>query len=67
MPEWLVKKYLRCMLLAMTAKDPTDRKTKKKKKGGRAPLTRERVLGAALRMADRDGLEVLSMRNLARR
>ncbi len=49
----------------MTAKDPTDRKTKKKK-GGRAPLTRERVLGAALRMADRDGLEALSMRNLAR-
>ena len=52
------------MLLAMTAKDPTDRKTKKK--GGRAPLTRERVLSAALRMADRDGLEALSMRNLAR-
>lgn len=31
----------------------------------RTPLTTERVLRAALRMADRDGLDSLSMRNLA--
>jgi AcrR family transcriptional regulator len=39
-----------------------------KKKGRaprRAPLSRERVLQAALAMADADGLEALSMRNLA--
>ena len=32
----------------------------------RAPLSPERVLGAALRMADADGLDALSMRNLAK-
>ena len=32
----------------------------------RAPLTPEKVLRAALKMADKDGLESLSMRNLAR-
>ncbi len=37
-----------------------------RKKGNRPPLTREKVLSAALRMADEDGLETLSMRNLAR-
>jgi AcrR family transcriptional regulator len=30
----------------------------------RAPLTRERVLGAAISLADRDGIESLSMRKL---
>jgi AcrR family transcriptional regulator len=40
-------------------------KQPKKKQPARAPLTRERVLAAALKMADRDGLEALSMRNLA--
>lgn len=39
------------------------RKTSAKK--ARAPLTRERILAAGLRMADRGGLEALSMRNLA--
>ncbi len=38
-----------------------ERKISKK----RAPLTREKVLSAALRLADKDGLETLSMRNLA--
>jgi AcrR family transcriptional regulator len=37
-----------------------------RKKGARAPLTRAKVLGAALRMADKGGIESLSMRNLAR-
>ena len=32
----------------------------------RAPLTKERVLEAAVRLADRDGIEALSMRTLAR-
>ncbi|MFP4112952.1 MAG: TetR/AcrR family transcriptional regulator [Spirochaetota bacterium] len=32
----------------------------------RMPLTRERILRAALRLADADGLEVLSMRRIAR-
>ena len=32
----------------------------------RAPLTRERVLEAALRLADEEGIESLTMRNLAR-
>jgi AcrR family transcriptional regulator len=36
-----------------------------RKKPARAPLTRERVLAAALRMADRGGLPALSMRSLA--
>jgi AcrR family transcriptional regulator len=39
---------------------------KTRKKGARPPLTRERVLSTALGMADEDGLESLSMRNLAR-
>src|SRR3954451_23791901 len=30
----------------------------------RAPLTRERVLGAAVALADRDGIDAVSMRNL---
>lgn len=38
----------------------------KKKAPPRAPLTTERVLRAALRMADEGGLDSLSMRNLAR-
>lgn len=33
---------------------------------GRAPLTKERVLAAALAIADRDGLDGLSMRKVAR-
>jgi AcrR family transcriptional regulator len=37
----------------------------RKKPARRTPLDRGKVLGAALRMADRDGLESLSMRNLA--
>jgi AcrR family transcriptional regulator len=41
------------------------RKTRKKS-ARRAPLNRASVLQAALRMADRDGLESLSMRDLAR-
>lgn len=32
--------------------------------GRRAPLTRERVLGAAVELADREGLEAVSMRRL---
>ncbi|HWL50732.1 MAG TPA: TetR family transcriptional regulator, partial [Acidimicrobiia bacterium] len=32
----------------------------------RYPLTRERVLRAAVDLADREGLEALTMRNLAR-
>jgi AcrR family transcriptional regulator len=36
-----------------------------KKRGTRQPLTRARVLSAALRMADQGGIESLSMRNLA--
>lgn len=32
----------------------------------RDPLSRERVLGAAMDLADREGIEALSMRNLAR-
>ncbi len=38
---------------------------KKSRKKIRQPLTQERVLAAALRLADDKGLEVLSMRNLA--
>jgi AcrR family transcriptional regulator len=38
---------------------------KKTKKKSRAPLTRDKVLAAALKKADQDGLEALSMRNLA--
>jgi AcrR family transcriptional regulator len=34
-------------------------------KDTRTPLNRERILGAAVELADRDGLEALSMRNLA--
>ncbi len=36
-----------------------------RKKGTRPPLTREKVLSTALRMADKGGIEALSMRNLA--
>jgi AcrR family transcriptional regulator len=32
----------------------------------RAPLSRERIVGAALALVERDGLEALSMRNLGR-
>ncbi len=39
--------------------------TRTRKKGARAPLTREKVMTAALRMADKGGIEALSMRNLA--
>lgn len=42
--------------------------TKKKKPSttaGRKPLSRERILSAALALADKQGLEALSMRNLA--
>jgi AcrR family transcriptional regulator len=38
---------------------------KPKKKPARVPLTPEKVLSAALKMADQEGLESLSMRNLA--
>lgn len=34
---------------------------------GRAPLSRERVLGAAVALADEDGLQALTMRRLGRR
>jgi AcrR family transcriptional regulator len=34
-------------------------------KDTRTPLNRERILGAAVELADREGLEALSMRNLA--
>jgi AcrR family transcriptional regulator len=37
-----------------------------RKKSARAPLSRPKVLSAALRMADKGGIESLSMRNLAR-
>ena len=37
-----------------------------KKKGARPPLTRAKVLSAALTMADKGGVEALSMRNLAK-
>lgn len=37
----------------------------RKKPARKTPLDRDKVLGAAQRMADRDGLESLSMRNLA--
>lgn len=40
-------------------------KKTRKPAGRRAPLSPERVLGAALRMADKGGIESLSMRNLA--
>jgi AcrR family transcriptional regulator len=36
-----------------------------RKKGPRTPLTRDKVLGAALRMADQGGIASLSMRNVA--
>jgi AcrR family transcriptional regulator len=39
--------------------------SKPKKKPARAPLTKERVLAAALKVADKEGLEGLSMRTLA--
>jgi AcrR family transcriptional regulator len=39
---------------------------KTRKKPARAPLTPERVMQAALKMADAEGLDSLSMRNLAR-
>jgi AcrR family transcriptional regulator len=38
---------------------------KSRGKGTRPPLTRAKVLAAALRMADKGGIESLSMRNLA--
>ncbi len=37
----------------------------KKKARQRAPLTRDRILRAAVRLADKQGIESLSMRNLA--
>ena len=40
-------------------------KTRKKAARRKTPLTPEKVLAAALRMADEDGIESLSMRNLA--
>ena len=49
-----------------TATRTAKKTTKRRGKAARVPLTRERVLSAALRMADKDGLELLSMRNLAR-
>jgi AcrR family transcriptional regulator len=39
---------------------------KSRGKSARTPLTRGKVLSAALRMADKDGIDSLSMRNLAR-
>lgn len=39
---------------------------KTRKRAARAPLTRAKVLSVALRMADKGGIEALSMRNLAR-
>jgi AcrR family transcriptional regulator len=44
---------------------PTKMKKAAPKKAARAPLSRDRVLSAALRLADKSGLESLSMRNLA--
>jgi AcrR family transcriptional regulator len=40
-------------------------KPKSKTKRKRAPLTPDRVMSAALQLADKEGLEALSMRNLA--
>ena len=40
--------------------------TKTKSRAARQPLTRARVLSAALTMADKDGIDALSMRNLAK-
>jgi AcrR family transcriptional regulator len=37
-----------------------------RKAGRRAPLTRERILGAAMALVDAEGLEALTMRRLAR-
>ncbi|MDQ3037813.1 MAG: TetR/AcrR family transcriptional regulator C-terminal domain-containing protein [Myxococcota bacterium] len=42
-------------------------KTTARRAPRRAPLTQEKVLRAALRMADEDGLDALSMRKLAQR
>jgi AcrR family transcriptional regulator len=42
------------------------KKTRQKKAARRTPLSPEKVLRAALRMADEGGIEALSMRNLAR-
>src|SRR5579862_7539137 len=39
---------------------------RRKKTARRAPLTREKVLSTALRMADKGGIEAVSMRNVAR-
>lgn len=39
---------------------------KTRKRGARTPLRREKVLSVALRLADRDGLDSLSMRRLAK-
>lgn len=41
-------------------------KSKKKSTSQRANLSRKRVLRAAIKIADKDGIEALSMRNLAR-
>jgi AcrR family transcriptional regulator len=41
------------------------KKTRKEKAANRLPLSRERVLGEALRMVDEGGLDALSMRSLA--
>jgi AcrR family transcriptional regulator len=52
------------MLLGETSPSFMANKTRKKSVR-RSPLTREKVLRAALRIADKSGLDVLSMRNLA--
>jgi len=40
--------------------------TRRRAVGARAPLSRERIVRAAFALAERDGLEALSMRNLGR-
>ena len=46
-------------------KSPAKRASGGASKSAREPLSLERVLGAALVIADREGLDALSMRNLA--
>jgi len=50
----------------MARKTERTKTNKTRTKGARPPLTREKVLSAALKMADKGGIEALSMRNLAR-
>jgi AcrR family transcriptional regulator len=46
-------------------KEKAHRRGSGRPRAGQEPLTRERILGAALRIVDEEGLEALSMRRLA--